>query len=136
MNELHKEYGERFSQVFKSITADNGTEFTNLSSIEKWGTQVYFAHPYSSWERPQNERHNGLLRRFIPKGKSIEEYSDEEVLRYSDEINTLPRRCLQYKTPDELFEAKLDEIYAACPPIPSCGHIALRATPAKRYLNF
>ena len=113
MNELHKEYGERFCQVFKSITADNGTEFTNLSSIEKWGTQVYFAHPYSSWERPQNERHNGLLRRFIPKGKSIEEYSDEEVLRYSDEINTLPRRCLQYKTPDELFEAKLDEIYAA-----------------------
>ena len=73
MEVLRKEYGEKnFSKVFKTITADNGTEFENLKSLEEWGVQIYFAHPYSSWERAQNERHNRLLRRYIPKGVSIE----------------------------------------------------------------
>ena len=49
-------------------------------SLKALGTKVYFAHPYSSWERPQNERHNGLLREFIPKGTSIEQYTDDDIL--------------------------------------------------------
>ena len=59
MEKLHEEFGEKFSQVFKTITVDNGAEFAGFAQIEQYGTKVYFAHPYTSWERAQNERHNG-----------------------------------------------------------------------------
>jgi IS30 family transposase len=113
MNRLRADYGDAFSRIFKTITADNGSEFEDFSKVEEWGTQVYFAHPYSSWERPQNERHNGLLRRYIPKGVSIEKYDPEEVLAFADEMNGLPRKHLAYSTPEELFDAFLDAVYAA-----------------------
>ena len=110
---LREEYGEEyFSDVFKSITADNGSEFAELSSIEEWGTAIYFAHPYSSWERPQNERQNRVLRKYIPKGKSIESYSADQILMFADEINALPRRSLGYRTPEELFDEFLDLVYS------------------------
>lgn len=113
MGRLHEEFGEKFSQVFKTITVDNGSEFAEFTKIEKYGTKTYFAHPYTSWERAQNERHNGLLRRYIPKGVSIENFSDEEVLWAADALNSLPRKNLGYCTPEELFEAFLDIICAA-----------------------
>ena len=82
MEVLRDEYEEHFSEIFKTITADNGSEFERLSEMEEYGVQIYFAHPYSSWERPQNERHNRLLRRYIPKGISIDRYpgSDPDSL--------------------------------------------------------
>ena len=113
MAALREEYGERFSQVFKTITEDNGSEFTEFSVIEQWGTKVYFAHPYTFWERPQNERHNGMLRSYVPKGVSIEHFSSEEILAAADSMNGLPRKKLDYATPEELFEAFLDSAYAA-----------------------
>lgn len=113
IGKLREEYGSRFSEVFKSITADNGTEFTDLSSIEQYGTKVYFAHPYSSWERPKNERHNRILRRYIPKGKPIDQYTADEIESFGDAMNSLPRKRLQYKTPNELYEQFLDQVYAA-----------------------
>lgn len=106
-------YGKKLSQVFKTITADNGSEFAELSILEEYGISVYFTHPYSSWERPQNERHNRLLRKYLPKGKSIESYSDEEIQWFADAINSVPRRSLNYATADEMFEKHLDQIYAA-----------------------
>lgn len=111
MKEFRQELGENFSKVFKTITADNGSEFAELSQIKEWGTGVYFTHPFSSWEKGSNERHNGLLRRFIPKGKSIDNYSAEDVMHFSDQINGLPRKILDYHTPEELFEEFLDEVY-------------------------
>ena len=113
MKGLRVEYGNRFSSVFKSITTDNGPEFEDFSTIENWGPAIYFAHPYSSWERPVNERHNGLLRQYIPKGVSIEKYSSDDVLRFADELNSRPRKRLGYQTPEELFDAILDSLYAA-----------------------
>lgn len=110
--ELREEYGERFADVFKTITVDNGTEFADFSCIECWGAKVYFAHPYSSWERPQNERHNGLLRFYVPKGTSMNNYSAEYILQSADKLNSRPRRVLGYSTPEELFDAFLDEVYA------------------------
>ena len=77
MQSLREEFGDKFSQVFKTITVDNGSEFSTFSLVENWGSAVYFAHPYTSWERPQNERHNGLSRAFVPKGASIESFSPE-----------------------------------------------------------
>ena len=110
---LRDEYGEaEFSEVFKTITADNGNEFERLSEVEAWGSKVYFAHPYSSWERPQNERHNRLFRRYIPKGKSIDDYSAEQILSYADEMNAYPRRALGYAAPEELFDEFLDQVYS------------------------
>ena len=93
-------------------TPDNGSEFASLASLSAVNTSVYFTHPYSSFERGTNERHNGLLRRFIPKGKRISDYSLDAIQRIEDWINGLPRRILGYKTPEELFEAELDVVYA------------------------
>lgn len=77
------------------------------------GTKAFFAHPYTSWERPQNERHNGLFRAFVPKGASIEAFSDEDILSAADELNGRPRKKLGYRTPEELFDAFLDAVFAA-----------------------
>ena len=113
MAELQEQYGtEHFSQVFKTMTADNGPEFETFSKFESLGTKIYFTHPYSSWERPQNERHNGLLRDFIPKGMSIERFTDEDVLNMADALNQRPRRILGYRSPTELFDTFLDGVYS------------------------
>ena len=67
---------------------------------------------YRSWERPQNERHNGLLRDFIPKGMSIERFTDEDVLNMADALNQRPRRILGYRSPTELFDTFLYGVYS------------------------
>lgn len=111
MTKLIKETGNLFSKVFKSITSDNGSEFSELASIEEVvDTKVYYTHPYSSWERGTNERHNGLIRRFIPKGRSINEFSIEAIARVQNWCNTLPRKILGYLTPNEAFEEQLRHI--------------------------
>ena len=111
MAELQVYYGDGFKDVFKSITSDNGSEFSKLSELEKTGIKVYFTHPYSSYERGTNERQNGLIRRFIPKGKRISDYALEKGAVVEEWMNTLPRKILKYKTPEYLFESHLDEIY-------------------------
>jgi IS30 family transposase len=114
LKKIQNMFGDQFSQVFKTITGDNGSEFADLSSIEaKTETQVYFTHPYSSFEKGTNERHNGLIRRFIPKGKRMSDYNTSDIAFIEDWMNTLPRKILGYKTPEELFEEQLDLIYAA-----------------------
>lgn len=111
---LKEYYGTKFSQVFKTITSDNGSEFAELSQIENdTSIKIYFTHPYSSWERGSNEHHNGLLRRFIRKGKRMDNYSYEDIMFIADWCNSLPRKILGYKTPDELFDFELDKIYAS-----------------------
>lgn len=116
MNELkhiRNEFGNKFSKVFKSITSDNGSEFAELASLEdNSDTKIYFTHPYSSFERGTNERHNGLIRRFIPKGKRMTDYTLEDIAFIEEWMNTLPRKILGYKTPESLFEDQLDIIYA------------------------
>ena len=107
---LKEQYGDKFAQVFKSITADNGSEFAELSSIE---VPVYFAHPYSSWERGTNERQNGLVRFFIPKGKPISKVSDRTIKRAEEWINKIPRKLFNYSSSAELFEKEISLIYAA-----------------------
>lgn len=77
MTQLHQQFGEHFAEIFRTITTDNGGEFTTFSEFETLGTQVYFANPYSAWERPVNERSNRLLRVFMPKGKSVAAFSKE-----------------------------------------------------------
>lgn len=111
MELLHQQYGKHFSEVFRTITTDNGSEFADFSSAERYGCEIYFAEPYCAWERPVNERTNRLLRRFIRKGKSIQDYTDEDILQATDEINAMHGKGLGYATPEDLFEAQLDKIY-------------------------
>lgn len=108
---LMKIYKDDFKKIFKSITADNGVEFSNLQSIlKKYDVQVYYTHPFSSFERGTNERHNGLIRRFIPKGKSIKDVSIDTIQRIQNWMNTLPRKLLNYKTPEIYFYEELLKI--------------------------
>ena len=86
----------------KSITADNGNEFSSLSKIE--GLDVYFAHAYSSYERGTNENFNGLLREFIPKGTSLKELNPTLLEDYTKAINERPRRIHGYQSAKKLFE--------------------------------
>ncbi|WP_206458279.1 IS30 family transposase [Anaerovorax sp. IOR16] len=114
LSDIRSLFGEQFAKVFKTITGDNGSEFAQLATLEdEEDTKVYFTHPYSSFEKGTNERHNGLIRRFIPKGKRMSDYSATDIEFIEDWMNTLPRRILDYNTPTELFEAQLDIIYAA-----------------------
>lgn len=109
---LRSQYSEHWNEIFKTITTDNGSEFSKLSDLESISkTLVYYAHPYTSCEKGSIERHNGLLRRFIPKGKRIDSYSDEQLCQIEVWCNSLPRKILGYKTADEVFEAELDKIY-------------------------
>lgn len=96
-------------ETFKSITADNGSEFSELSAQgQEMKIDVYFAHPYASWERGTNERHNGLLRRFIKKGQPIHAYSDQDITEVANWMNTFPRKILNYETPEENFAQFVD----------------------------
>lgn len=110
LNQLKIYFGYYFSQVFKSITADNGSEFSSLQDTLKHMSDTYFAHPYSSWERGTNERHNGLLRRFVPKGMPIYKYSKQFIQHATDNINFLPRKLLNYRQPVTLFLEELEKI--------------------------
>jgi len=111
MEQLKQIYSEQFSQIFKTITSDNGSEFSRLSELEEYGTMIYFTHPYTSCERPVNERHNGILRRFLPKGTRLEKFSTDEIGFLEDWINQLPRKILGYRTPEESFNEQLDILY-------------------------
>ena len=97
-------YGDNFCKIFKSITADNGSEFADLSKIP---SKIFFAHPYSSWERGTNERQNGLVRFFIPKGTAISKVSNLTIQRTEDWINTIPRKIFSYRSSKEFFYEQL-----------------------------
>ncbi len=92
-----------FETAFKSITFDNGAEFAAAEELEALGIEVYYAHPYSAWERGMNEHFNGLIRRFIPKGKDISHLSQNDLNRFASYINSMPRRKLNYLSPNDLF---------------------------------
>lgn len=110
MAELKAFYGVSFTDIFKTITSDNGSEFSALKEAVDTNTEVYYTHPYTSCERGTNERHNGLIRRFIPKGKSIKDIDPTLVSYVENWMNTLPRKILNYRTPMEAFEHELARI--------------------------
>ena len=112
LREVRSQYDEHWDDVFKTITMDNGSEFSLLSGLEDLSnTLVYFAHPYTSCEKGSVERHNGLIRRFIPKGCRIDSFTNEQIRQIEVWCNSLPRKMLGYSTPYELFEDELDRIY-------------------------
>lgn len=90
------------------------TLFTVVKRIaQALGADVYFAHPYSSWERGINENTNGLLRRYFPKGTDFMMLSEEEIQAAVDKLNHRPRKTRGYKTPYELFTGQPTRLVAA-----------------------
>jgi transposase, IS30 family len=91
--------------LYKTATADNGTEFHGYEEIERaTGIKFYFATPYHSWERGTNENTNGLIRQYLPKGRSMKHASQARCEEIERALNNRPRKRLSYRTPLEYLE--------------------------------
>ena len=115
INILERRYGKLFRKVFKSITVDNGSEFSDCKGMEKsiyrgQRTKFYYCHPYSSWERGTNERMNREIRRKIPKGTDLSIITPKKAQEVEDWINEYPRQVLNFATANELFNAEISKI--------------------------
>lgn len=116
LNKLERKYGRKFKQIFKSITVDNGTEFSDVenmkASCKRKGdrTNIYYCHAYSSWERGSNENQNKLIRRWIEKGRNFDDVGRNKIEDIQNWMNNYPRRIFGYKTSEELFQHELEKI--------------------------
>lgn len=111
LDKLERKLGaKKFRETFKTITCDNGCENLDFEGIEssvltkRKRTKVYYAHPYSAWERGTNENTNKLIRRFIPKGADIGEFSHERIKMIEHWINNYPRKIFGGKSSNELLK--------------------------------
>ena len=117
INRLERRLGSKnFREIFKTITFDNGTEFSDAKGIEispytkKQRTRVYYCHPYASSERGSNENQNGFIRRFVPKGTPISRYSDEYLNNVQEFINNYPRKLFDGKSAQKMFIGELEKL--------------------------
>lgn len=92
------------TEQVSTLTTDHGKEFSGLRGVENMlGIVCYRAHPYASYERWTNERTNGLIRRYLPKGCDMSKYSEKEIEDIRDRLNRKPRKILGYRTPYEVY---------------------------------
>lgn len=90
----------------ESITSDNGKEFAAHRDISQaLSVDFYFAHPYAAWERGTNENTNGLIRQYLPKNRRLNNISFQEEIKIMDRLNLRPRKCLDFRSPFEVFFA-------------------------------
>jgi IS30 family transposase len=93
-------------EMIKSITYDNGSENTGHIEINRiLGTASYFCQAYHSWEKGTVENTNGLIRRFFPKGINFDNITCDEIEKVEYWLNNRPRKCLNYFTPQEVFNS-------------------------------
>lgn len=110
LDKLERKFGKGFSRIFKTITVDNGCEFSDCAGMERsvldgqQRTKIFFCHPYSAYERGSNENQNLLIRRFFPKGTSFDRLTLANIRRVENWINNYPRGILGFKSADDLFE--------------------------------
>lgn len=89
----------------RTMTADNGKENSGHKIItHKTGVQIFFCHAYHSWEKGSVENTVGRVRRFIPKDISVDKISQEDLFFIEEKLNSTPRKCLGYLTPNEVWE--------------------------------
>lgn len=99
-----RKLAERHPERFHTITADNGCEFHGYEEVEQThGFKFYFAPPHHSWERGSNENANGLIRQYLPKGKCLNDLTQDQCDRIANKLNNRPRKRYGYRTPEELF---------------------------------
>ena len=98
----------------ETITFDNGLEFSEHEKIaHALDADIYFAHPYASWERGINENTNGLIRQYFPKGTDFNLVSDEAIHYVMDRLNNRPRKTRDCRSPNELFKGLRVDLLAA-----------------------
>lgn len=99
---------EPIKAVVKTVTTDNGKEFALHELLDQTlGCDSYFADPYCSWQRGLNENTNGLVRQYIPKNRKLDTVTEEELQMIEDKLNNRPRKCLGFKTPNQVFNASM-----------------------------
>lgn len=105
---------EPLANRLKTLTLDNGLEFADHQRIsQRLGVNIYFAHPYASWERGINENTNGLIRQYFPKQTDFNEVTDEEIEFVVNRLNSRPRATRGGKSPNELFLGQRVDLLAA-----------------------
>ena len=114
LDKLERKFGDnRFRKVFKSITVDNGVEFSDFQGMQesrrnkKNRTEFYYCHAYSSWERGSNENQNRMIRRWLPKGTSFNNKTRAEIKRIEKWINNYPRPMFGGLSSEELYEIEM-----------------------------
>jgi len=117
IDELERRYGADFPKIFKTITVDNGGEFSDVGRLEssvlqegEKRTKIYYCHPYSSYERGSNENENRMIRRRFPKGTDFGKVTVEQVKDVESWIRNYPRKILGWKTSEILFQECLKEL--------------------------
>ena len=116
LDHLEVELGtEKFREIFKSITVDNGHEFADCEGMERSflhpeekRTKIYYCHPSCPGERGSNEKQNQMIRWFFPKGTDFTSVSDQVVQKVIDWINNYPRLLLGWHSSNELFQTFLE----------------------------
>ncbi len=105
---------KELAETIHTITLDNGLEFAHHEAIAQGlKADIYFAHPYSFWERGINENTNGLMRQYFPKGTDLNQVTDEQILQVMASLNSRPRKIWGFKTPSELFMGQSVDLLAA-----------------------
>lgn len=116
INRLERHYGKNFSDIFKTITVDNGVEFSDCKGIETScfnkgkRTKMFYCHPYSAYERGSNENANRLIRRWLPKGTDFRKIAVKTIKYVENWMNNYPRKLFGFRTSKELFEEELAAI--------------------------
>lgn len=117
LDRLERKYGaERFKEIFKSITVDNGHEFMDCAGMERsvYGrarrTKMYYCHPRFPGERGSNEKQNQMIRWFFPKGTDFTHVQASKIQKAVDWINSYPRLLLGWRSSNDLFDAFLANV--------------------------
>lgn len=112
MNKIKDTFNKKPTVVCKTLTFDQGVEFADYRCIESASQcKVYYCEAHSPWQKGSNENMNGRLRRYLPSTTDIDCLTQEELDQLADKMNTVPRKCLGFKTPKELY---LQHIRNAC----------------------
>lgn len=119
LNKIEAKWGEKFNDIFKTITVDNGSEFADWERMQKSSrrldsdrTKIYYCHPYCSYERGSNENQNKLIRRKIPKGTNFDHMTDSDIQIVEDWINNYPRKLFEGRSAIEVFNDEIKKIIA------------------------
>lgn len=115
LNRIERRFGNKFKKIFKTITVDNGVEFSDYVNLEKSiyndvRTKLFYCHPYSSYERGSNERIYRDIRRLVPKGADLTTFSDDEIKYVENWVNAYPREIFGFVSSTERFNEQLQAL--------------------------